>query len=82
MSVLILGIDPGINLVGYGLLEFHYSQPKAIDYGVIQIDRNLSFPIRLQHIYREITNLLEQTHPNVVLWKMYMSVKMQRQPFG
>ncbi len=66
MGSLILGIDPGTALIGYGLLEFENDKPKAVDCGVIRINKKNAFQIQLQQIYQEITNLVKKTNPQVV----------------
>jgi crossover junction endodeoxyribonuclease RuvC len=71
---LILGIDPGTALIGYGLLEFENDKPKAVDCGVIRINKKYAFQIQLQKIYQEITNLLKKTNPQVVaIEEVYVS---------
>jgi crossover junction endodeoxyribonuclease RuvC len=71
---LILGIDPGTALIGYGLLEFENDKPKAVDCGVIRINKKHAFQIQLQKIYQEITNLLKKTNPQVVaIEEVYVS---------
>ena len=74
MGSLILGIDPGTALIGYGLLEFENDKPKAVDCGVIRINKKYAFQIQLQKIYQEITNLLIKTNPQVVaIEEVYVS---------
>ena len=66
MGSLILGIDPGTTLIGYGLIDFENDKPRTVDCGVIRIYKKYAFQIQLQQIYQEITTLLEQTNPQVV----------------
>ncbi len=66
MGSLILGIDPGTTLIGYGLIDFENDKPRTVDCGVIRIHKKYAFQIQLQQIYQEITTLLEQTNPQVV----------------
>jgi crossover junction endodeoxyribonuclease RuvC len=71
---LILGIDPGTTLIGYGLLDFENDKPRAVDCGVIRVRKKYAFQIQLQQIYREVTTLLEQTNPQVVaIEEVYVS---------
>jgi crossover junction endodeoxyribonuclease RuvC len=71
---LILGIDPGTTLIGYGLLEFQNDKPRAVDCGVIRVNKKNAFPIQLQQIYQDITNLVKQTNPQVVaIEEVYVS---------
>ena len=34
--MIVLGIDPGLNRMGYGLIEVNREVPKAIDFGIIK----------------------------------------------
>jgi crossover junction endodeoxyribonuclease RuvC len=71
---LILGIDPGTTLIGYGLIEFLNDKLRAIDCGVIRVNKKIAFQNQLQQIYQEISDLLKQTHPHVVaIEEVYVS---------
>ena len=62
----IIGIDPGIATIGFGVLSFknnHYSLEKC---GVITTPANTSLSSRLSRIYTDITQLLEMFHPDAV----------------
>ncbi len=62
--MLALGIDPGIAITGYGFIqESADGGIKAVAYGVIATPAKTPVPTRLQQIYREVTQLLEQYHP-------------------
>ena len=38
----VLGIDPGLAIVGYGIIDFAGNKMKVIDYGVITTPKNTS----------------------------------------
>ncbi|HZK00090.1 MAG TPA: crossover junction endodeoxyribonuclease RuvC [Tissierellaceae bacterium] len=61
--MIILGIDPGIAIVGYAVIECLGNSHKAIEYGCIRTDSNLDFPDRLKIVYDEITNLIDTYKP-------------------
>jgi len=61
--MIILGIDPGIAIVGYGIIECKGNHFKAIDYGAITTESNVLFPNRLKHIYDELSNLIKYYNP-------------------
>ena len=44
--MIVLGIDPGLNRMGYGLIEVNREVPKAIDFGIIKTspDEKLHIP--------------------------------------
>ena len=58
----ILGIDPGIGICGFGLIEGQ----KALDYGVITTPQNSPLPGRLKELYDSLQEIFDQTKPDVV----------------
>lgn len=64
--VRIMGIDPGIAIVGYGVVDRKGNQLKAVDYGSIQTPAHTSTATRLKQIYDASTELLERYRPHVV----------------
>ena len=46
--MIILGIDPGIAIVGYAIVECKGNKSKAINYGAITTDSKMFFPDRLK----------------------------------
>lgn len=61
--MVILGIDPGIAIVGYGIIECKGNSFKAIDYGCITTDANLMFPDRLKIVYDELNKIIDKYRP-------------------
>lgn len=64
--MLILGIDPGYAIVGYGLVEYQNNRFRTVDYGAITTPAGMEFPQRLEMIYREMQALLVQYHPQAM----------------
>lgn len=64
----ILGIDPGLALCGFGIIDKNESNGtiKMIDYGVIDTKKDTQFPIRLKQIYAGITRIIEVYKPDCV----------------
>lgn len=62
----IMGIDPGIAIVGFGIIEQKGNQLKAVEYGSIQTEAGLSTATRLKQIYDASTMLFQQHQPQVV----------------
>lgn len=58
----ILGIDPGIGICGFGLIEGQ----KALDFGVITTLQNSPLPGRLKELYDSLQEIFDQTGPDVV----------------
>lgn len=62
-SLLILGIDPGSAITGYGLVKEIGSTLQAVDYGCIRTASTLSLEARLHKIYLEVCQLIEKYKP-------------------
>lgn len=54
---IILGIDPGTIVMGYGLVEIIANQPKLLEMGVLKLSKYKDANQRLQLIYNKITEL-------------------------
>ncbi len=63
----ILGIDPGIGICGFGLIEVKSrADAKALDFGVITTKIRAPLPSRLVELYDSLTELFAETKPDVV----------------
>lgn len=62
----ILGIDPGLQVCGYGCLEADVYREQLIEAGFVRTDRTLSLEQRLDHIARDIDALLDSLQPEIV----------------
>ena len=49
--MIILGIDPGYAIVGYGLISYQANRFRVLEYGAITTDAGLPLPRRLNKIY-------------------------------
>lgn len=75
----ILGIDPGLGITGYGLIETSGKDLKVIEAGVIRSNDRFKIEKRLLEIYKKIENLIEDTKPHVaVLEEVYSHYKHPR----
>ncbi len=61
---IIIGIDPGTNLMGYGILGVRRGKPQMIALGVIKLSRFESHYLRLRRIYERVLGLVEQYLPD------------------
>ena len=59
----ILGIDPGVATIGFGLVEAQRSAVRLIQYGVITTPAGLPLSVRLHQISQDMSQLLEQLKP-------------------
>lgn len=64
--MIILGIDPGYAIIGWGVLEYKANKFRVIDYGAITTEAHTLFPIRLQTIYTEMNMIFDKYHPEVM----------------
>jgi len=65
--MIILGIDPGYAIVGYGVIEKNSSgKINVIDYGAINTSKDEDFPVRLAMIERGMKALMEKYKPDAV----------------
>lgn len=60
----IMGIDPGTNVLGYGLLGIRGKQPCPLVMGVVQLNRFDNHYLRLRRIYERVSGLVEQYLPD------------------
>ena len=60
----ILGIDPGLRNTGWGLIDVSGSRLTYVGCGSIKTDAATSLAIRLAHIHRGLTALIERERPD------------------
>ena len=61
----VLGIDPGIAITGYGLVEEREGSLEALAYGDIRTPAGDPLPQRLRQLYEAICSLIEAHLPDV-----------------
>jgi crossover junction endodeoxyribonuclease RuvC len=62
----ILGIDPGTAITGYGVISEAGRGPRALAYGVIRTPANQELSRRLVTIYAALNELLDAHQPDAV----------------
>jgi crossover junction endodeoxyribonuclease RuvC len=62
----IIGIDPGSLLAGYGILSCENGEIKGLECGVIEVRKEKSFPLRLAQLGRDLRLLFAQYKPDAV----------------
>lgn len=66
----VLGIDPGLATVGYGVIDFIGNREiKLVDFGIIDTKPNVPFPRRLKQIYDGIARLIDIFAPEAVAFE-------------
>ena len=62
----VLGIDPGLNITGYGIIESDGTLPVIVEAGIIRTREKGTMESRLLEIARELTAIIKQFEPDVV----------------
>ena len=63
-SKIILGIDPGTLVMGYGVIEIIAGQVKMREMQVLKLSSNKDHYLRLQLIHQKITELIKKFRPH------------------
>lgn len=69
MALRILGIDPGYAIMGYGVIEKNGQSIVPLDFGVVETDKNLPFPERLEKLYLGTRQLCELYRPDMAAFE-------------
>ncbi len=62
----ILGIDPGIAIVGYGIIDDNCGKLTVNDFGIISTKKEFSTPERLKQVSDGINSLIEKFRPDAI----------------
>ncbi|MFC1645659.1 crossover junction endodeoxyribonuclease RuvC [Candidatus Omnitrophota bacterium] len=74
--MLLLGIDPGLNITGYGVIETEKGNLKFIEAGFIKTSVKDKTEDRLVKIYQELTDIVKRFKLDaIVLEKLYAHYK-------
>ena len=64
--MIILGIDPGLAIVGWGVLEYKNTRFRTLAYGSIQTPAGMRTEERLKAIFNGMNELLDTYHPDAL----------------
>lgn len=62
--MIILGIDPGLAIVGWGVVDYHRGKFKTLGYGAIRTEAGTRTEARLSDIYRDLNRIIDHFHPD------------------
>jgi len=61
---IILGIDPGTNITGYGVIKAIGTVPELIAIGAIDLSKYDDHYVKLKHIFDRVTGIIDEYHPD------------------
>ena len=61
--MIILGIDPGLAIVGWGVVDYNKGRFKTLGYGAVRTEAGLSTEERLSIIYRDVNRIIDHFRP-------------------
>lgn len=64
--MIIIGIDPGYAITGFGVIEYTANHFRTIDFGVISTKAGVPFELRLLTIFQELEALITRYRPDVM----------------
>ena len=66
-SIRVMGIDPGLNITGYGIIEHRRQGTALVEAGVIRLPRadGNNLPLRLEILFKGIQDVVEEFRPEV-----------------
>ncbi|MDR0406823.1 MAG: crossover junction endodeoxyribonuclease RuvC [Holosporales bacterium] len=62
---IIIGIDPGLNITGWGVISFYNNALTPLAYGTITSQPKAPFPERLKILHQELSTILKTHTPDV-----------------
>ncbi len=63
----IIGIDPGLQVTGYGVIDYERGRHALVEGGIIETDPKAGLPARLAALYRGLDTVVRQTQPDVAV---------------
>ena len=63
---IILGLDPGTSVMGYGIVEIKKPKIRLVQFGVIHLSKLESHELRLKRIFERVVSLIDEYHPDEV----------------
>jgi crossover junction endodeoxyribonuclease RuvC len=63
---IILGLDPGTTVMGYGVISIKGSKIALMQFGVIHLSKYATHELKLKKIFDRVLNLVDEYHPDEV----------------
>ena len=75
--MIILGIDPGFAIVGWGVIEYKENTHRPVAFGAITTQAHTDFNLRLKQIYDDVVELLAKSKPDAMaVEKLYFTTNV------
>lgn len=72
--MVILGIDPGYAIIGYGVIYYNANRFSVLEYGAVTTDSKDKFTTRLSQIYADVCKIIERCKPDAIsIEKLYFN---------
>lgn len=68
--MIIIGIDPGSRVTGYGIVDASGGDEESVAFGTVRLDTSDSHPDRLKAIYDALTDLITEHDPDALAIEM------------
>ena len=77
-AIRVLGIDPGLNITGYGVIDFGHDPKKPaemrlVEAGIVRSRAKNSLQSRINEIYSGVREVLDQHNPDVMALEQLFS---------
>lgn len=72
---IILGIDPGTTIMGYGVLRVKGTKPEMIAMGIIDLRKFANHYLKLRHIHERVLSIIESYRLTNWLSKLLFSAR-------
>ncbi len=66
LYMIILGVDPGIAIVGWGVIEYDRGKMRALGYGAITTTAEQKTEDRITTVFKELSAIIEQYKPDAM----------------
>lgn len=66
IHMITLGIDPGLAIMGYGVVEEKKNQYKTLAYGAIRTESSLEMEERLKILYTSLLSIIDEYRPEAL----------------
>lgn len=76
--MIILGIDPGVHRMGYGLVSYEHGKCSVLDHGLITTDKGVEHADRLASLRADLLDIISRHKPDcVAIEKLFFSTNIK-----